>query len=216
MIKETPDSPPLETSVGVVLASDELPSVVGEYLEIGIDAIMEEGLAKEIPLVSTVVAGYRVVGRIRDRMFLKKLLDFLSPLRAIPAVERKEMVRKLEADANYGRKVGEHLLDLLDRISAHRKPAMLSRVFLAHSRGEVDAEMLHRLFHAVEQMPAFEIPMLRKQAEGDPHPPTRASNFNLAHAGLLHVVYGPLGGPAGYSLSDTGDTFLQLELDRLS
>jgi hypothetical protein len=216
MTKEIPESPPLETAVGVVLESDELQSVVGEYLEIGIDAIMKDGLAMHLPVVGTVVAGYRVVGRIRDRAFLKKLLDFLNPMKAIPAVERKEMVRKLEADEDYGRKVGEHLIDLLDRISAHRKPVMLSRIFLAYSRGEVDAKMLHRLFHAVEQLPTFEIPMMRKQVETGPSPPTRASSANLANAGLVHTVYGPRGGPGGYTITDTGDAFLRLELDRLS
>ncbi len=73
---------------------------------------------------------------VHDRLFAKKILDLLTGLADLAVEERQELIARLEGDPKYGRKVGEHLVDLIDRIESHRKPAMVARVFKAYLRGE--------------------------------------------------------------------------------
>jgi hypothetical protein len=89
---------------------------------------MKDGLARDVPLVNTLVTAIRISAAVRDRIFMKKLLDFLGPLANTPVAERLAMVKKLEADPAFGRRVGEHLMELIDRIESHRKPRMLARI----------------------------------------------------------------------------------------
>ena len=59
---------------------DETMSCIGEYAEIGLDAVMEDGILKDIPIVSTAIAIYKIGGSIKERHNLKKLLVFLNEL----------------------------------------------------------------------------------------------------------------------------------------
>jgi hypothetical protein len=212
------DDMPLDSVLSAAVRSDELQALLAEYAEVGIDALLKEGVGRDIPAVGTFLAAIRVGGIVRDRMFAKKLFAFLGPLRDVPPDERAAMVSRLEADSDYGRKVGEHLLGLLDRIDDHKKPAMLARIFVGYVRGEIDAVMLHRLTHAIERLPAFEIPALRlmhmRDVQRTPHP---ASIANLVAAGLLNTGMSSAigGGRLIHHTSVVGDAFIKLELDLL-
>src|SRR5947208_15527036 len=113
------------------LATEAATEIAKEYAEIGLDAVLSEGLLKDIPVVNTVVALGKLGISINDRLLIKKLLAFLSNFQTVSAEDRTEMVRKLESDSAYGRKVGEHIIELLDRIESHLKPRMVALVFKA-------------------------------------------------------------------------------------
>ena len=95
------------------LATEAATEIAKEYAEIGLDAVLSEGLLKDIPVVNTVVALGKLGISINDRLLIKKLLAFLSNFQTVSAEDRTKMVRKLESDASYGRKVGEHIIELL-------------------------------------------------------------------------------------------------------
>ena len=40
--------------------TEEVSGITGEYLELGLDALVEDGLLKDIPIVSTAVAVYKI------------------------------------------------------------------------------------------------------------------------------------------------------------
>jgi hypothetical protein len=123
------NSQELGTALVQTLRAEELPGVIGEYAEVGIDAVLSEGVLRDIPLVNTLVALAKFGLNVSDRLLINKLIKFLGPLDHLSPATRQEMVRKLEADPAYGRKVGEHLIELLDRVEAHLKPEMLASVF---------------------------------------------------------------------------------------
>lgn len=68
----------LENSVASVLISDDAKGLVATYAEIGVDALLEDGVARDIPVISSIVAVTRMGANVRDRLFAKKLLAFLS------------------------------------------------------------------------------------------------------------------------------------------
>jgi len=212
------DQPKIESALTLALSSDGLQDLAAEYAELGLDALLESGIAREIPILSTIVGFARLGVTVRDRLFLKKVLDFLRPMSLMPKKTRAEMIAKLESDPEYGRKVGEHLIELIDRNEAHRKPRMLARVLLAYGAGEIDAVMLHRLFHAVEHLPAFAIPEVRRLAES--FPPDRGADATTNTIAQLYLGMAGLAVPQSsfdaltYDPTPVAAAFIRLELDR--
>lgn len=212
------DQPKIEGALTLALSSEGLQDLAAEYAELGLDALFESGIVRDIPIVSTIVAGARLGATLRDRLLMKKILDFLGPMGAIPKQKRVEMITKLESDPNYGRNVGEHLIELIDRIEAHRKPRMLARVLRAYGAGEIDALMLHRLFHAVEHLPAFAIPEVRRFAES--FPPDRGADATTNTIAQLYLGMAGLAVPQSsfdaltYDPTPVATAFLRLDLDR--
>lgn len=209
------DLPKLEGALTAVMSRGDLEAFTAQNFEASVGDILKSESAGEIPGVGLILSLVRDHIAVRDYLFQKKLFVFLATMSSIPKDERAALVQKLEIDADYGRKVGQHLIELLDRIESHKKPRMLARVFLAYSAGEIDATMLHRLVYAVEQLPAFEIASLRQFCEGTPverkaHITTRQV---LMTAGLL-VAASTFGGPS-YNPTPVAMEFLRLELDRL-
>jgi hypothetical protein len=205
----------LEGAVTAVLASDDTKALVADYAEIGIDALLNDGVAREIPVISTLIGIARIGMTIRDRRFAKKLLELLKPFAQVSASERQAMIAKLESDPQYGRKVGDHLIEIVDRIDLHRKPPMIAAIFLAYQQAKIDAQMLHRLNHAVDRLPHFEIDALRPFCEAPPE--TRdaplATLQNLQTAGLVNALSG-FGGLV-FEPNDVSKAFLMLDLDKI-
>jgi hypothetical protein len=55
-------------------------------------------LLKEIPIIGSIYKLSKAALSIRDRLFTKKLLIFISQLKDIPSQERQEIINKTETD----------------------------------------------------------------------------------------------------------------------
>ena len=52
--------------------------IIEDYLEIGIDSIIDNGILKEIPIVKTIVGVLKVGKNVHDRNLLKQTLVFIN------------------------------------------------------------------------------------------------------------------------------------------
>ena len=57
---------------------DDSKDIIGDYLEIGIDSIIDNGILKEIPIVKTIVGVLKVGKNVHDRNLLKQTLVFIN------------------------------------------------------------------------------------------------------------------------------------------
>lgn len=211
------DTDSLGTSLVATLRSDEVGSIAAHAAELGIDAALAAGLLRDLPIISTLVSITKVGLNVRDTLFIRKLLKFLRELKDVSPQERQRMVEKLESDPDYGRSTGEHLIEILEKLDAHRKPEMTARIFLAYLRGRIDVRTLHRLNHAVDRLPFYEIDTVRKIHEAfTTEGKTDAGKdtyYALENAGLMYATSG-FGGLA-YKPSDLCQVFIDLDLDRV-
>ena len=212
-------SKPKDLGLAVVesIQTDSTIDLVKEYCEIGIDAALSDGALKDLPIVSTIVAFGKLGVSINNRLLIIKLMKFLSQSQSMTAQERIEMVQKLESDPAYGRKVGEHLIELLDRIESQLKPEMLSLVFKAYAASEIDADMLHRLNNAIERIPHFEIPNIRVFNDMTPDDRLRFNASSLqafVNAGLATLISGY--GKLVYKPNEVCEKFLSIGLDKVT
>ena len=109
-----------------------LPDLVQDYAQALMDVVVSDELLKHIPVIKTLTAAVAAVKSVRDEILLQKLAQFVASLAEVPADQRRAMIGKLEADPAYQRKVGTHLVELLDRVDSHRKPIMIGE-FLRHT-----------------------------------------------------------------------------------
>ena len=112
----------------------EVAEIAGEYAELGLDALVEEGLFKEIPIVSTAAAVYRIGKSIREKHHVAKLISFLNEINnGIVDGEKREVYReKFATNEKFRNQELEYILILTDRYIGFDKPQMLAKLYLAY------------------------------------------------------------------------------------
>ena len=107
-----------------------------DLAEVGIDAIMNDGILKEVPLLSTVIGFYKIGSGIKERHTIKKLSVFLGEIGKGIVDEQKllEYQRKFQDDEKKRTKEIERLLVLIDRYTDYDKPKSLAKLYMAYLR----------------------------------------------------------------------------------
>ena len=54
--------------------------IIANYVELGIDSVLEDGIFKEVPVVSTILSINKVFLSIHERNLVKNLILFLNEL----------------------------------------------------------------------------------------------------------------------------------------
>ena len=185
---------------------------IAQYI---VDGIASADIASHIPGIKHVVTFARAFNAVRDRMLLLKIAQFFEAFSNVSLADKMMMAQSLEADPKYRRKVGQHILELLDRVDSHRKPSMCGYAFAAFARGEINATLLQRLLSAIERVPAIEIDLVRIMVEAGPGEVwaavDRETKTALGNAGLLDLQMTMDGNM--YDLNPTARAFVSLGLD---
>lgn len=105
-------------------------SVVGDIGEVIIDAAMDDGIFKDIPVIGAIVGAGKCIKNVSDVLFTKKIIAFLFELRDTNVHEREKAIAKWESDAKYRIRVGEVLLNMINRCDDTQKAKWLSQLFL--------------------------------------------------------------------------------------
>ena len=123
---------------------EESISCISDLAEVGLDAIMDDGIFKDIPILSTAVAVYKIGSSIKERHNIKKLLVFLNEINNGIANEQKrtEYQDKFKDNVKFRNKELEYLLVLIDRYISYDKPQMLAKLYLAYLDGVIIWEEL--------------------------------------------------------------------------
>lgn len=113
------------------------------------DILMKDELFAAVPLFSTAFKAMKALDSMRDRMFVAKLVGFVTEVEAAPAEVRAELARSLAAEGE-GRKAGETLLLVLEKLTDMDKPALLGLLLVRFGEKRLNAVELRRLVSAVD------------------------------------------------------------------
>lgn len=119
--------------------TEEVSGITGEYVELGLDALIEDGIFKDIPIVSTAVAVYRIGKSIREKHHIAKLIAFLNEINnGIDTEEKRQNYReKFVSNEKFRNQELEYILILIDRYIGFDKPQMLAKLYLAYLDGVI-------------------------------------------------------------------------------
>lgn len=147
----------MEDSISYALSdsiSDESQSVAAELMEVGLDSVMDDGLLKEVPILSLAVSLYKIGHSVQERHYVKKLAAFIDALnKGITDEEKREYYKSKMIDNPKQRdKELEYILIILDRYIHPNKAQRLARAYLRFLNAEITwleyaktAETLDRL-----------------------------------------------------------------------
>lgn len=118
-------------SLEETLKDSNLHNVSVGLAEVVLDSLYDDGLIKDIPIIGSVVGALKVAHSIKERIFLKKIIYFISEIKNIPPGQRKQMVERVNESGEFRTKVGEKLLFIIDRCDDHEKSQIIAKIFTA-------------------------------------------------------------------------------------
>jgi len=140
------------TQLDNVIKNDTLIDLSADYAELAIDGILNEGVLRDIPAVGSVIGLVKFGNSINQYIFTKKVYSFLFELKSIPRTNRKQMIDKINESRKKQSKVGQVILELLDKVESDQKPAMLGKLMKAVIEEKIDFKSYLRLAHIVKSM----------------------------------------------------------------
>lgn len=135
--------------------NSKLVTIASDAVELGLDTILDDGLLKDIPFVSTVISLYKIGNSICARHYLKKLSIFIDEIINSTADEEIEAKYKdkLMSDCKRRNKELEYVLILIDRYIDNKKPKLLAKLYLEFLDTKISwntfaemSEIIDRLF----------------------------------------------------------------------
>lgn len=205
-----------EISIELVnsIAADELISVGFELSEVVLDAALNEGILRDIPVLGTIVGLSRAGLEIRQQLFINKVANFLQELSDVSFEKRRKFVEEMRRDPKQEREFGETLILLIDRADSLRKPSIIGRLLKHHILGDISCEDMTRLSFIVDRVYLSDLNYLAKFTSGVQNNPNIAAS--LQSAGLLSFtgISGgtfddPFSGDVVYELNEYGKMLLK-------
>lgn len=113
-----------------------------DIMEIGIDAVMEEGILSELPIAKTVIAMCKTGIAVKERNLIKQTIAFIHSFNEgnISDEARDEYRKKLENDPNWAENELGRVLILLDANIDTVKSKMLGRLYSSYVKGAISWE----------------------------------------------------------------------------
>ena len=81
------------------LGATDLSSISEDLVEVALDSLLEDGLLKDIPVVSTIIGVSKSAISIRDKLLARKVLYFLQGLKDITDEERNKFLKDIDGNA---------------------------------------------------------------------------------------------------------------------
>jgi hypothetical protein len=192
---------------------DNSAQVLTDLSEVGLDSLLNEGIVRDIPILSNIVELAKAGISIRDWLFARKVASFLCGLQKTSSEQREAFCQKLQQNSNLRKRLGETLILLLERLDNLDKPQLLAKAFEAYMKEEITLEMFQRIASAIDI--AF-IEDLKKVTQSDADEGSRELCLrNLIRSGLSQVdTTAPvtLSGSIDISVSLTvvGETYIEI------
>ena len=117
--------------------------IVGDYLELGIDSILENDNLKEIPIVKTFLSVGRITKNIRERNLIKNLVIFLNELNSgnIDKEKLENHNRQLNQNPKKAEKELGRILIILEQTIDNIKSSILGKLYKAYINQEINWDL---------------------------------------------------------------------------
>ncbi|HHC6465829.1 TPA: hypothetical protein ACN36C_004572 [Vibrio parahaemolyticus] len=142
----------LADSLEITLKSSDLQGTASGLAEVALDTFIDEGIARDIPIIGTLFGMANTVSTVRDHLFLKKIVTFLTELSSVDMKQRAKMLANIENDEKYKTKVGEKLLFILDRCDDYEKAQLIAKLFCAFVNEEIKYDDFLRCSAIIERV----------------------------------------------------------------
>lgn len=189
--------------------ANDCESVSIDYLEMGIDSLLDDGVLKDIPVVKTVYTAIKLPKTISNAFNMKKLIRFCFHMKDIPSMERAKYVNTaIHEDKHFG----EKLMLTLDKIDDLEKIEMLVKLFRAYGhRDGIDYHTFRRLCIVLEKTYIQDLYYLKEclDNKGDYFAGEQMINLSNSSLAVMSVVGGDLLNDNNFQILPLGQAFYE-------
>lgn len=188
--------------------SDNLEQLSCDYAEIFLDALLEDGVANDIPIFGTLIKLRKLGLGIREEFLAKKIYSFLFEIKDISQNKRENFIQELN-NQEFGQRAGETLIMLLERFDNLSKPKILANLLKAKVSNEIDIDSFIRLAGIVDRAFFNDLKHLNKYKKKHDY----NNSFELEALISLGLVYHAVSSPTAdvniFLLTSLGEILLK-------
>ena len=122
----------------------EILSISKNLGELGLDSLLDDGLFKDIPFLSTGISVGKLLNSVSDRILLTKIIHFINELELKNHEEINDFKRKYFRDKDYS-KIGSRILLILERSDNATKIKWLAKGLRLFIHKDLSKEQFLRL-----------------------------------------------------------------------
>lgn len=182
-----------------------LPSIEESLTDLDsvLKALDDSAIGEAIPLVDRAIKIWRAAGNFRDAMLARKLLSFITDP-SLQTTEARARMRE-HTESEEGKKIGEMLFLVLERLNDMQKPTWLAKAYAAYLADEISASDFRRIASAIDMAFCDDLSELITSHEELAYD-NDSWMKNLVTSGLVELrIPATLGGrPTMYELSKWG------------
>ncbi|MBB1270608.1 hypothetical protein [Shewanella sp. SR44-3] len=107
---------------------------------------------RDIPILSSIVGSINAIGNIRDALFTKKLVAFLSELSNVPVAQRRSMIDLIDSSDDYRVKVGDKLIYIIEKAEDHYTSKIVAIFFAEFLVGKITYNQFLKISRIIDSM----------------------------------------------------------------
>ena len=137
--------------------------IVGDYLELGIDSILENDSLKEIPIIKTFISVGKITKSIRERNLIKNLAIFINELNS-GKINKEKLSRHREELRKNPKKAEKELgriLIILEQTIDNIKSSILGKLYKSYINQEIDWDIFIEFSEITNRLFMFDINILK-------------------------------------------------------
>jgi hypothetical protein len=178
----------LSDALTETIKDDNFQDVMVDLGETAVDAILNEGVLKEIPILGSVFGLAKTTMSIQDKLFTKKILTFLIQLRNTEVESRKKQIEKIDTNPKYKTKVGEKLLYIIDKCEDTEKATYIGKLFQCYIEEKLDYEDFLRASKCIELTFLYDLKRFIREKWNNME---MEEAGDLVGSGLMTAIYTP-------------------------
>lgn len=142
----------IQNSFNATLVDSNLIELGSDMSEVFIDSLMEDGILKDVFIVGTIVKCAKLGANIKDRLFLKKILSFLTQLKDVSPEQRKLIIEKIDSSKEYRVKVGEKLLYIIDSCEDYESSELVGVLFKSFVKEKITYKEFQKASSVIQRL----------------------------------------------------------------
>ena len=139
------------------LINSDFGKISKDVLEMPLDSFIDNETLKKVPFFGTIVNLYNLSSTISDKIFANKLIHFLKKIEDInPNIIQRE-IQYIDDSNEYKHKVGEKILEIINRIDSEEKPKIIGRLFKNFILKKIPYIEFLKFCYLIEQLFYFDV-----------------------------------------------------------
>ncbi|MTJ10619.1 hypothetical protein [Anabaena sp. UHCC 0204] len=173
-----------------VIQNSEVVDRLKDFAEIGIDELLDDGIIKDIPIISSVYSMIKLNSTVREITFLKKIISFYAEIGYVDHKFKDKFMLKYQSDPQYRKQVGEYIINALDRFDQINKAEAFGKIFAAYIRNEIKYNELTQYSYALDKIDFLNINILKDFYLSKMSPDKTYFLQNFVFPGLVSIDFG--------------------------